>query len=128
MPLTITTITALALAALMFLQTYAVILRRREKGIVLGDGGDKTAAKRIRGHANTVEQAPIFLILVTLAELREAPLMALALICAVFVLSRVAHAYYFLDVGAHWKFRRIGMTGTALMQIAIMALLVYTLL
>jgi len=111
--LPIATTAAVAVAILFVVQTFSVIRIRRKEGIVHGDGGNKTAMKRIRGHGNTSEQAPMFLILLTLCEIQGFGSTAiLSFLACLFVAGRLAHAYYFLDVGAHFKFRQFGMIGT----------------
>jgi len=111
--LPITTTAAVAIAILFLVQTISVIRIRRREGIVHGDGGNKTALKRIRGHANTSEQAPMFLILLALCEVQNyGSTLILSVLAGLFVLGRILHAYYFLDIGANFKFRQFGMIGT----------------
>lgn len=122
--LTITTYTALAMGIIYLGQTFSVIAQRRAQRIVHGDAGNKTMMKRIRGHANTAEQAPIFLILLGLIELQTAAFgTALAAIAALFVIGRMMHGYYFLDTGAHHYFRMFGMLATLIAQLLIICVL-----
>lgn len=128
MDMTITSVTALLLAALFMLQTFSVIAGRRSKGVVHGDGGDKTMLKRIRGQANSAEQMPLFLILLGLLEYRaESSPLLLALIAALFVLGRMGHGAYFLNIGFTHHFRRYGMVMTLLAQLFAMILLAISL-
>ena len=126
--LPITTLLALLLAAIYLLQTWSVIRVRRSMKIVLGDDGNRSVQKRIRGHANMAEQAPIFIIPILLAEIQCCVSMAwLWVLGAVFFMGRVFHAYYFLDIGAHPRFRFWGMFLTLICHFAIILTLVLTL-
>lgn len=126
--LPITTLTTLLLAAVYLLQTWSVIRVRRTKGIVLGDNGDRTATKRIRGHANMAEQAPIFIIMIFLAEIQCCISTTwLWLLTGWFIAARLMHAYYFLDIGAHHQFRFWGMLLTLIAQFLAILTLVTTL-
>ncbi len=117
----ITAITAAICALILFMQTYSVILRRIKDNIVLGDNEDRTILKRIRGHGNMIEQAPIFLILLLIAEAYvTAPSIFLAAIASLFVIGRMSHGLYFLDIGLHWKWRRYGMMATMLTQLMLL--------
>jgi uncharacterized membrane protein YecN with MAPEG domain len=126
--LPITTLLVLCLAAIYLLQTWSVIRMRRSMKIVLGDDGNRSVQKRIRGHANMAEQAPIFVIMVLLAEIQccvsTTWLWALG---ATFLTGRVFHAYYFLDIGAHHRLRFWGMLMTLICQFAAILTLVVTL-
>jgi uncharacterized membrane protein YecN with MAPEG domain len=126
--LPITTFTALILGMVYMMQTWSVIQSRYRGKIVLGDGGDRAVQKRIRGHANMAEQAPIFLILLFLVELQAcANTTLLYTLVALFLSGRIMHAYYFLDIGAHYNFRRIGMLLTFIAQLLVMFSIVCTL-
>ena len=123
-----TSLSAIILAAIYFAQTFSVIGQRRSQGIVYGDGDNKTMMKRMRGHGNSAEQIPIFLILLALAELNGANVWSLGSIAAIFTAGRLSHGYYFLDIGAHHRFRRIGMLLTLTGQLLALILLAASLL
>jgi uncharacterized membrane protein YecN with MAPEG domain len=127
--LPVTTFTTLLLAAVYLLQTWSVIRERRSKGIVHGDNGDRSTQKRIRGHANMAEQAPIFIIMLFLAEIQSRVSTEWLWGLSVwFILARLMHAYYFLDIGAHHKFRFWGMLITLATQLLAALTLVATLI
>lgn len=128
MDLPITSWTAVILAILYLAQTFSVIAKRRSGSIVHGDGDDKSMMKRIRGHGNSAEQMPIFLILMALSEASMGHSTWLCIIATLFILGRAGHAYYFLDVGATHHFRMFGMMFTLLSQIFITATLAVSLL
>lgn len=68
-----------------------VPLRLKDK-VLLGDGGQPLLLARTRAHANFVEYAPFVLILMGLIEAGGGNAHALAIIGAVFVGARIAHA------------------------------------
>jgi hypothetical protein len=70
-----------------------VITQRRAVGSSLGDGGDMKLTRRIRAQANLIEYAPIFIILVGLAELQSGASLGLAAIAGLFFVGRVLHGY-----------------------------------
>lgn len=122
MDLTITTVTAIALAALFVVQTFYVISVRRSEKIVYGDGENKKMLKAMRGHANLSEQMPIFLIMLGLAELQSLIgttwLWGLA---ALFVLGRILHGLYFSQTLRAHQLRQLGMVGTLFAQIGLIS-------
>jgi uncharacterized membrane protein YecN with MAPEG domain len=124
----ITTLLTLCLAAIYLLQTWSVIRMRRSMKIVLGDDGNRSVQKRIRGHANMAEQAPIFVIMILLAEIQSSNNISwIWTLSAAFLVGRILHAYYFLDIGAHHRFRFWGMLLTLICQFAAILTLVATL-
>ncbi|KAB7616216.1 hypothetical protein F9L33_05555 [Amylibacter sp. SFDW26] len=122
-PLTITAWTALILGALLLYLTFATILYRRNKHIVLGDGDDKVMTKLIRGHANASEQIPMALILLGLVEYLNGGTYA-CIIAVILITGRISHAIYFRFDGTTWRFRFYGMLLTLIAQgLSILALL-----
>ena len=105
-----------------------VIQIRRRDGVVLGDNDDRTLTKAIRGHANAVEQLPIALILMGLAEAQGGSTVLLALCAVALIIGRTSHGIYFARTGTHWRLRMIGMGLTMLAQIGLISALAITLL
>jgi uncharacterized membrane protein YecN with MAPEG domain len=69
-----------------------VISRRRDANISLGDGGDVEMQRRVRGHANFAEYAPLALLLIALLEIGgTTPFWLLHLLGVMLVLGRVLH-------------------------------------
>jgi len=64
---------------------------RLSSKISLGDGGDKTLLKRVRAHANFVENVPMGLLLLLLNELNGMAENTLLILGSVFLLSRLIH-------------------------------------
>ncbi|KQI72403.1 hypothetical protein AN191_08030 [Loktanella sp. 5RATIMAR09] len=128
MSLPVTSFTALLAALLILLLTLKVIQLRRRGGVVLGDNDDRILAKAIRGHANAVEQLPIALILMGLAEAQGASQAVLIATACGLGLGRAMHGIYFAVHGTHWRFRFFGMWLTLAAQVALVLILALTLL
>ena len=126
--LPITSLTALCAALLILVLTIKVVRLRRRDGVVLGDNDDRVLQKAIRGQANAVEQLPIALILMGLAEVQGSNPVLLTITAVVLLTGRVMHAVYFAIHGSHWRLRMYGMLLTFIAQIALIAVLALTLL
>jgi uncharacterized membrane protein YecN with MAPEG domain len=68
-----------------------VSLLRRRHGISIGHGGKTEITTRMRAHANFVEYAPFFLILLALVELARGSEPWLWVVSILFILGRLAH-------------------------------------
>jgi uncharacterized protein len=97
--------------------TALVVNQRRTKKIGIGDGGDKTAARLIRVHANYCEYAPFALALMVMLPLIGAGAWTVHLVGLMFLTGRVAHAIGLSGSAGHSTGRLFGMilTLTALM-------------
>lgn len=115
----ITTIAAAMNGALLVLLTAGIGLTRRKSRIPHGDGGDGHFAKRQRGHANGVEQIPIALILLLLAELQGAPDWLCWASAIMLTAGRFSHAFHFWVKGAPFLMRPIGVYLTLLAQVVL---------
>ena len=91
LPITLTIAGAAAL--LNFWLGVRVSALRRAHGVSIGDGGNLAIATRMRAHANFVEYAPFFLILLALVELAKGSQTWLWLVAILFILGRLAHAF-----------------------------------
>lgn len=67
-------------------------LRARHK-VSIGHGGNEQVETRMRAHANFIEYAPLFLILLGLVELARGSQTWLWVAAIAFVLGRLAHAF-----------------------------------
>jgi len=65
---------------------------RMSAGVLHGDGGNEALLRRMRAQANFVENVPLALILIGAIELSARGGQWLAIVGAVFMLARVAHA------------------------------------
>jgi hypothetical protein len=73
--------------------TVNVILNRVRARVDAGDGGVAGLAQAIRAHANFVEQAPLALIVIALAEGSGARMLAVHILGAALLAARLASAY-----------------------------------
>ncbi len=119
-------ITATVAATLTFL--YLGLSGQVIRGRILGRGpeigpGDEEDEffRAVRAHANFIEYTPLFLILLGLLELSDAPSLFMSLLGGSFVIGRLAH-WYGLTHTNRLRFRTLGMVLT-LTQLAAAATL-----
>jgi uncharacterized protein len=89
----ITALTAAVLGLLGASLTANVIINRVRTGIIAGDGGVASLAQAIRAHGNFVEQAPLTLILLGLAEAIAVRPLVVGILGILLVAARLASAY-----------------------------------
>lgn len=115
------------LVALLFMLCVVQVVRQRlRSGVGLGDGGDPRLLQAIRVHANLAEYAPIVLLLLLLGELNGARPWVLHALGAVFVLSRLAHAWGFSRSAGRSPGRAAGTLGTWVVLVALALLNLWT--
>jgi hypothetical protein len=97
-------------------------IRVAEK-VLYGDGGNEMLIRRMRAHANFIENAPLVLLLIALIEATGKGGVWLAPVGAVFMLGRVAHV---IGMDGLVKARTAGTVITFLTQIvlAVVAVLI----
>lgn len=66
---------------------------RHAAKVSVGDGGNEMLIRRMRAHANFIENTPLVLILLAAIELSHKGGTWLAVVGAVYMLARVAHAF-----------------------------------
>lgn len=98
-------------------------LRMRLK-VSLGDGGHAELARAIRAHGNTVEQAPIFLVMAACYEIYLGAGFAFIGLVAAFLLARVIFAWG-LSTASRSLARRVGAGATYLSQLLLALLLLW---
>lgn len=104
-----------ALAALLYLWQITMVVRgRRAGGVSLGDGGDPSLTRAIRGQGNSAEQMPLMLLMLALVEMIGAPGIAVHVVAIMFLVGRVLHALHFTDILPSMKARMYGMMLTLL--------------
>ncbi|HEV2748772.1 MAG TPA: MAPEG family protein [Allosphingosinicella sp.] len=91
LPITLTIAGAAALLNV-WLGLRVSLLRRRLK-VSIGDGGNPAIATRMRAHANFIEYAPFFLILLGLIEMARGSETWLWLVAILFIAGRLAHPF-----------------------------------
>jgi uncharacterized membrane protein YecN with MAPEG domain len=98
---------------LMFLLLSVRTLRlRRRLRIIVGDRGNELMLRATRVHSNFAEYVPLTLLLLVLAEGRDAPDWAIHAGCAALLVGRVSHAIGVSQVDEQLRFRIVGMTLT----------------
>lgn len=121
-----TTLSLAAAAAIINIWLTMRVGRLRMAGKILyGDGGDELLMRRMRAHANFIENTPLVLILTGAIELSGRGGTWLALVGAFYMLARVAHAIG-MDGTRIWRLRTAGALITMLTQIelAVIAVLI----
>ena len=112
-----TTLTLAAAAILINLWHFIRIVRVRLKAKVIhGDGGLELLARRMRAHANFIENAPLTLILIAAIELSGKGGSWLAIAGALFMLTRIAHGFG-MDRDGENVIRSAGVRGTLRIQV-----------
>ena len=110
--LPITTLLTCGLAFLLLALSWTVIKGRRSLSLSTGDGGDRMMERRIRTQGNLAEYAPIFVILIALAELQGGNAVVVSILALVFFVGRLAHGYAFAFTEENMKLRVCGMMAT----------------
>lgn len=121
----ITALYASLLALLIVVLALRVVLGRRQGRIGIGDGGNHELIRRIRVHGNAIENVPLALLLMLVAELTAVDAAWLHAYGIVLVAGRVLHAFG-LSRHAGTSFGRFaGTLATWLAMLAMCLLLLY---
>ncbi|MDZ4307732.1 MAPEG family protein [Allopontixanthobacter sp.] len=123
LPVTLTAAAAAAILAI-WLSIRVGQVRGSEK-VSIGDGGNDKVIRRMRAHANFVENTPFVLILIAAIEMTGKGGNWLAYVAAIYMLGRIAHGLG-MDDGRFGKGRMIGtlVTMLTLLGLAIAATLI----
>jgi len=81
------------LLTLWFLVLSFAVVRRRQHGIPLGDGGDPKMMRVIRGLANFAEYVPLALLLMAILELSRFSIYVLHALGLALLVARLLHGY-----------------------------------
>jgi uncharacterized protein len=124
--------TTLAMAAAAAVINFWLAMRcgqvRTKEKINIGTGGSELMERRMRAHANFVENTPWVLALVGLLELAGKGGQWLAIVAAIFMLGRVAHGLGMDGTGPFAKGRMVGTLTAMLTQIGLAVVAVLVLL
>lgn len=90
---------ALNMAILLWIAAATSRLRGKHK-VSIGDGGVKHLVRIIRGHANAIENMPMFLIMLAVAALLGMPALAVHGLGLIFSIGRALHAWHFIQEDA----------------------------
>ncbi len=113
--MTLPIIAALAAAFLAVMQVILMVSvgnRRRMSEISFGDGGDADMLRIMRRHGNFVENAPMFLIVLSLLEILGGSQSIVLGLAAVFIVTRISHAIALSSATSPTAFRAVGALGT----------------
>jgi uncharacterized protein len=118
-----TSLYAAALTPLYIVLSINVIRGRRRHSVALGDGDIDDMKPRIRAHANFAEYAPLFLILLALAEYQGLAKPAVHALGMAFATARLAHAYGLMiaEPRDRWFTPRVAAIGTTFTCLAILS-------
>lgn len=97
----ITSIYAALCALLVLILAVRVAAIRRSQKIGIGDGGNRVLERRIRIHANAIENVPLLLILLGLAEAAGLAPWALHAAGGTLIVARALHAHGLTQSAGH---------------------------
>lgn len=117
----ITALYAALLGLLVVILALRVVHGRWTRRIGLGDGGDAVMTRRIRVHANTIENVPLALLLLLLLELTNVAWWWLHAFGIAILVGRLLHAWG-LSGNSGTSFGRL--SGTLITWIAMLAMCV----
>lgn len=119
---------AAVIALMMLGLAYRVTGFRRRDSIGLGEAGSRDLQVAVRAHANLVEYAPLFLLLLFIGEINGVGVSWLHGAGLLFVLSRFAHAWGLTESsgGVH-PGRLFGTAGTWLAMLIMVVMLLWNL-
>jgi len=110
---------ALNMAILIWIAIETGRLRGKHK-VSIGDGGVKHLIRIIRGHANAIENMPMFFIMLLVAALIGMPILAAHGLGLAFTIGRVLHAWHFIQEDAPGWQRGGGFTLSFLAQVVLL--------
>lgn len=112
-------VTLATAAACVFLNVWLglrIAKLRHQFKVSVGDGGNEALLRRMRAQANFIESAPFFLVLLIGLELSGGNRLALGIIAAMYIVSRIAHAIG-MEGGPQQRWRAYGIQGSMIMSV-----------
>jgi uncharacterized protein len=107
------TIVCASLLALFYIYLSLRIIGIRQKvKVALGDGGSSELQRAIRAHANFSEYVPLTLLLLFFLESQGGHALVQQLLCLLFLVARLVHAYGVSQTSENLRFRVFGMFST----------------
>ena len=119
--LPITTALVSVLSLWLLALSIAVIKSRGAQKVSLGEGEGGMLQRRVRAQANLTEYAPLFVVMIAVAEVQGGNSTILGLLSVVFVLGRLAHGAA-LAFTEHNMQARVGGTMATFTALALAAL------
>ncbi|MEE9434610.1 MAG: MAPEG family protein [Sphingorhabdus sp.] len=127
MTLPVTALTAAICALLLIILMFKTIGERLRTETNFGTVDDERFAMVRGAHGNLAENAPLAIIMLGVLELANAHHMALTGLAALFLVSRVLHAFGMFQhqAGKTTRFRQAGVLGSALSMAAMALWIIY---
>ncbi len=114
------------LGAIYIYLSFAVIFKRREYKVGIGDGGEKHLSQAIRVHANFAEYIPFALVLMLMAEMNQANHLLMHIVGVALIIARILHAFGLNHhVGVSWQ-RGVGVITTFIVFAVLIVLNILT--
>ena len=110
------------LALLLLVLSIRVIRRRGSEKIFIGDGGNTSMSRVIRGHANFTEYVPLALLLMLMLEMSHFSIYVLHGLGIVLLIARLLHGYA-LSFTSQFMFGRVAGASLTFLVIGIEAVL-----
>jgi uncharacterized membrane protein YecN with MAPEG domain len=110
------------LALVLLVLSMRVIRSRGSEKIFIGDGGNASMSRVIRGHANFTEYVPLALLLMLMLEMSHFSIYVLHAFGIVLLIARLFHAYA-LSFTSQFMFGRVAGASLTLLVIGIEAVL-----
>ncbi len=124
-PPVISALTAGILITLQMLFMFTAANLRRVHGPSVGEMTEPSALRAVRRHGNLAENAAIFIASVSLLELLGGGRLWVEIICGVFLLARLLHAFGLSQQNPSNMFRIAGVILTALAGVTVGIRLIY---
>jgi uncharacterized membrane protein YecN with MAPEG domain len=118
-PPVISALTAGILITLQMLLMFTAANQRRVHGPSVGEATEPSAVRAVRRHGNLAENAAIFIASVSLLELLGGGRLWVEILCGVFLLARLMHAFGLSQQNTSNNFRVAGVILTAVTGIAV---------
>ncbi|MBX2882079.1 MAG: MAPEG family protein [Granulosicoccus sp.] len=115
----LTPVFASALALLLVVLSFRVLLMRRKLGIGVGNGGNRKLERAIAAHSNFIEYTPIALLLMYFYESGGGSATRVAVLGILLLLGRMIHAYGTSQINENYVFRVTGMVMTFMVIIGL---------
>lgn len=128
MTFAVTGLYASLLAILLIILTYWVVVARAKTGVSILHGEDLDLALRIRQQGNLIENVPMAIILMGIAEAQGAPSAWLHAIGLILLVSRIIHPLGLDIKRANAPMRIIGVLGTHAAMLACLYLILWPML
>ena len=105
----ITALLSIILSLYMLKLIIDIVKIRRSERVELETGESDALTRAVRAHGNLVETAPMFVIMLGLLEMGGGHRIAVAILAAIFIVSRIMHPIVLSGKKGTFKYRTRGM-------------------